>query len=266
MLGTEDPRFRTFLFEQVGTETGRSRIRTFQRQLLEHRQELLPYAIQAAEARGYTYPSGVEAAFEYAVLEYLFAFWQYGNGNCDLIPGATASADEMWSALTTVSSPLDYSDHDIEYYSPFWYQAYTELGYYPHFTEHLSDLLIAVPAPTYRSFAPAGIELSFHPQAMLDVRDWLVREGNRFIYIYGALDPYTVAAVDDPPPGIDAIKIVQPGTNHATTIARLDRREEVCTALERWLGVKIDRSRLTALPGTGEAAANFRRQPGPHAE
>jgi len=261
MLGTEDPRFRTFLFEQVGTEAGRQRIRQFQRHLLEHRQEFLPLVVQAASSRGTSYPLGVEASFEYAVLEFMFAFWQYGSGNTALIPGEDASIEQMWTALTDISSPLDYSVENIDLYAPFWYQAFTELGYYPYYTDHLSDLLTAVSAPTYRSFAPAGAELDFHPQAMIDVRDWLAREGHRFLYIYGALDPYTVAAVDDPPAGIDALKVVQPGNNHGTRIASLDRKEEVCLALERWMAITIDRSRLASLPPAAVFPDDPRRRP-----
>lgn len=261
MLGTEDSRFGTFLFEQAGDEAGRRRIRQFQRHLLEHRQEFLPLVVQAASSRGTSYPLGAEASFEYAVLEFMFAFWQYGSGNTALIPGEEATIEQMWTALTDVSSPLDYSVESIDLYAPFWYQAFTELGYYPYYTEHLNDLLTAVPAPTYRSFAPAGVEMDFHPQAMIDVRDWLAREGHRFLYIYGALDPYTVAAVDDPPAGIDALKIVQPGNNHGTRIASLDRKEEVCLALERWLGITVDRSRLASLPPAAAFPDDPRRRP-----
>ncbi len=249
MLGTEDPRFRTFLFEQVGTEEGRSRIRNFQRHLLQRKNEFLPLAIQAAETRNRTYPLGVEASFEYAVLEYMFAFWQYGDGDTQRIPVANAPNLEMWAALTEVSSPLDYSDTNLSFFEPFWYQAFTELGYYPCFADHLAGWMTAVPSPTYRTFAPPGVTMNFNPQAMLDIREWLAQAGHHMIYVYGALDPYTATAVDDPPAGIDALKFVIPGANHGASLKKLSKDQIAifCATLGRWMGIEIDPSVIASI-------------------
>ena len=243
ILGREDPRFARFLFEQVGNEAGRQKIRDFQRRLLRERSDLMPFVETYASDSNLVYPLGAGASFEYAVLEYMFAFWQYGDGDVAAIPGPEASADELFAHLTAVSGLYYYTDQGIYYFEPFFYQAFTELGYTPYFAAHLEDLLVAVADPDYRDFAPRDVALPFNPDAMPDVRDWLRENGERIIYIYGGNDPWTAAAVE-PAAASDALKVVQPGGNHNVRIRQLDRREEVIATLERWLGLAIDRGRL----------------------
>jgi hypothetical protein len=241
--GSEDPRFARFLFEQVGDEAGRQKIRDFQRRLLSERAALLPFVEAYARENNLTYPLGAEAAFEYAVLEYMFAFWQYGDGDVSRIPGPEAAPAELYAHLASVSGLYYYTDQGLFYFEPFFYQAFTELGYTPFFSEHLDDLLTAARDPDYRTFAPRGIALRFKPEVMRDVREWLQESGQRIIYIYGANDPWTAAAVE-PSAANDALKVTQPGANHNVRISQLDRREEVIVALERWLDIDIDRGRL----------------------
>ena len=241
--GVEDPRFARFLFEQVGDEAGRQKIRDFQRRLLRERSDLMPFVEAYARDINLTYPLGAGAAFEYAVLEYMFAFWQYGDGDVAAIPGPDASPDELFAHLTAVSGLYYYTDQGIYYFEPFFYQAFTELGYTPYFTAHLEDLLVDVGDPDYRTFAPGGVSLRFDPEAMRDVQAWLQERGQRIIYIYGGNDPWTAAAIE-PSAASDALKVVQPGGNHNVRIRQLDRREEVIATLERWLGLAIDRGRL----------------------
>jgi hypothetical protein len=78
---------------------------------------------------------------------------------------------------------------------------------------------------------------------MQDVIPWLQNEGQRIIYIYGGIDPWTAAAVQ-PAGGLDVVKVVQPGANHNVKIGDLDEKELVIQTLERWLNVQIDRSLL----------------------
>jgi hypothetical protein len=86
---------------------------------------------------------------------------------------------------------------------------------------------------------------------MQEVIPWLEGQGQRIIYVYGGIDPWTAAAVQ-PAGGLDVVKVIQPGANHSLTIGDLDQRELVIQTLERWLNVQIDRSVLTAGPASLE--------------
>ena len=244
-----DPRFAPFL-SQVGTADCRKKIRDFQLLVLARRNRLLELFRQYNQAKNYVFSIlSEEAAFEYAVLEYPFAFWQYGaGGDCAGIPGAGAVDQPVLDHLVDVSSPYYYSDEGFLYFQPLFYQAYTEIGYCPYVFDHLKGLLEAVPKPDYRAFAPRGVDLVFMPEVMQDVLPWLESQGQRIIYIYGGIDPWTAAAVQ-PASGLDIVKVVQPGANHNVKIGDLDDRELVVQTLERWLNIQIDRSMV----GAGES-------------
>ncbi len=126
----------------------------------------MPLAHADALQKGYLYHFSEAEAFEYAVLEYPFAFWQYGSGDCAPLPAVDATARELFYHLVAVSPLSYYSDADYEYFRPLFYQAYTEIGYCPYVFDHLAGLLQAVPAPDYRAFAPRVVPLTFRPEVM----------------------------------------------------------------------------------------------------
>ena len=251
MAQPDDPRFAPFL-GSLGSLACRDRIRRFQLEVLGRRADLLPLVHQHALEKGYSFSAFSEAeAFEYAVLEYPFAFWQYGSGGCAVVPGADTNDRALFDHLVEVSPLSYYADAGYEYYRPLFYQAYTEIGYCPYLYGHLAPLLRAVPNPTYRSFAPRGVEMTFRPQAMATVIPWLRGQGERIVYLYGGNDPWTAAALG-PDPGLDALQVIQPGANHGVKIRDLDQAAAVIAALERWLQIDIDESRLAAVPAQEE--------------
>lgn len=240
----DDPRFAPF-FQTVGSAECRQKLLDFQRLVLSRRAQLMPLFRQHAASQGYVFSIiPEEEAFEYCALEYPFAFWQYGQEtDCADIPGDTVGDQAALDHLVAVSSAYYYSDQGFLYFQPLFYQAYTEIGYCPYIYSQVEDLLQFVSQPDYRVFAPRGVDLVFRPEVMQDVIPWLENEGERIIYLYGAIDPWTAAAVE-PAASLDVLKIVQPGGNHSIRIRNLDQRDLVIQTLERWLGISIDSSRL----------------------
>ncbi|MBN2354569.1 peptidase [candidate division KSB1 bacterium] len=245
---TEDPRFAPF-FEQVGTTDCHDKIHAFQREVLSRRQSIMPLLTQYAQTNNYTFSIiSAEEAFEYSVVEYQFAFWQYGSeSDCADIPEVTASDAALFDHLISVSPLYFYEDDGFVYVQPLFYQAYTEIGYCPYVYNHLQDLLQAVPEPRYRAFAPVGAELVFKPEVMPDVINYLQNEGERIIYIYGAIDPWSAAALA-PSPGLDAVFCLQPGANHTIKISGLSQKGQVLEALQRWLNIDLTPDRLDVFP------------------
>ena len=94
-LSLEEERIYTFL-DTVGTEACRTAIYEVQKEVLKNRDYALPRLKWYAKGAGlnFTYLS-LEEAFEYAVLEYPFSFWQLG-GKCEDIP---QKADGIEAAL-----------------------------------------------------------------------------------------------------------------------------------------------------------------------
>jgi hypothetical protein len=243
----DDPRFTRFLREQVGDPTCRERLAAFQRRVLARRAELLPLFRQHDQGQGYRFTIvPEEAAFEYSVLEYPFAFWQYGSDTeCASVPREDASDGQVLEHLLTNSPSSYYADSGFLTYQPLYYQAYTEIGYCTYEYAHLQDLLREVPEPTYRTFAPRDAQMTFRPEVMADVLPWLRHRGERIVYIYGGNDPWTAGALE-PDRSLDALMVVQPGANHRVRISDLDRRSEVVAALEGWLSVDVTDAGLAA--------------------
>lgn len=237
MFGVEDPRFVTFLTEQVGTPEDREKITSFQRLCLLNRDLLIPYYIDYAHEKGLTYKFSPGETFEYNVLEYMFSFWQYGDGDTSKIPGEEAGPEAWFNHLKEINDPIYYTANVITEFEPYYYQAYTQLGCTPYIYEHLSDLLMDLHNPTYRVFAP-DTEMVFDPGAMPDINTWLQNSGNNFIYIYGGNDPYTSTAVELSGK-TNALKIVQPSANHGVNISDLDEKDLVINTLKEWLDMDI---------------------------
>ena len=239
-LSQEDPRIIRFL-RTVGTAEERGKIREFQFALLKREKEMLPLMDRLAQKQNLTFSIGKAMAFEYSVLEYPCAFWQYGS-SAESIPQPDAPADTLFDSLDRVASIYYYSDQGIRTYEPFQYQAYTEIGYYGYDISDFRGMLSAVTNPTNIILAPKNTDLTFNPSVMYNVYTWLRDHGNNIIYIYGETDLWGATAMELSGK-TNALKIVKPGGSHRTRIGNLPsaQRDEVYGALEKWLGIRIAR-------------------------
>jgi len=180
-------------------------------------------------------------AFEYAVMEYQFAFWQWGE-SCDKIPSDTTSIEDIATYLISISSPNWYSDKSIEGGQPHYYQVATELGYYEYETKAFQDFLVDLPTDKNPMciFLLEDIPIEFNSRLLNDVNHWLEANGNKFIYIYGAMDPWSAAAVPQSD-YVDSEWFIMKGKHHGTArIARMtgSERARLVSTLERWLSIE----------------------------
>jgi hypothetical protein len=238
VFGTRDERFIPFM-EEVGSTECRESQNNYERLLLEQRDSLIPRFADWFEDHAYSFSLDPDEAFEYAVLEYHFAFWQFHDLGCESIPGEGASLDELFDHLSEVLWMDLFSDSRLYYYAPYHYQALTENGYPAYSTTHIADLLEVAGDPGAEFFLPAGLNTSYDPSVMADIDQWLKTEGDRIIYIYGEIDPWT-AGMLEPGEGTNALCIVQPGEDHGVRIGDLDERTRVIDSLEAWLGLEIE--------------------------
>jgi hypothetical protein len=237
VFGTGDPRFVPFM-ENVGSAECREAQNKFERLLLEQRDALIPKFVNWFSVRGYTFSSDPEEAFEYAVLEYHFAFWQFHNVSCEAIPGEGATIEELFAHLEEVLWMELFSDEDKYYYMPYHYQALTQNGYPSYVTSHIADLLEVATDPGADFFLPYEVSTTYDPSTIEDIDQWLRTEGDNIIYIYGEYDPWTAAPLV-PGEGTNALFILQPEEDHGVRIGDLDEEARVLDSLEVWLGVEI---------------------------
>jgi len=239
----EDKRLYEFL-NTTGSEVCRNDIISYQRKLLQNRDKILPLLRYYSKGAGveYTYLS-IDEAFEYAVLEYSFSFWQSGIG-CDDIPLDTASLDEIVDHFIVVSNIKFFSDASIAKYGSHYYQAAEEMGYYGYETNNFKDLLIALPAIPYpfAALTPNKIHVDFDNTLLKNVNQWLESNPYKFVYINGAYDTWSATAVPESDNENSIWFFMDDKYHYNARIRNMDEEDynELINTLETWLSLTIE--------------------------
>jgi len=183
----EDPR-TTEHINTIGEAECRAKVTRFQRLLLENRSALLKeIEIYATEKDLKFTKVSVEEALEYAALEFSFSFWQWG-GKCEDIPTDTANAKELFDYANKVVGISFYCDKTFHRLLPSYYQHMIELGYYGFDFAPVKDLLKVVKSTSNNRFAPRNVDLTYNPNYIKTVRNYIENKGDNILYIYGEYD------------------------------------------------------------------------------
>lgn len=239
---TSDKRYIDFL-DNVGGNTYkdcRKRIENLQSLLLEKREEILPKIKGEYETLG-----SKDIAFEHAVYELPFAFWQYGNpfspmAGCGKVPGKEATVAQMFKFLETVNDVEEsYSDGSLKKFIPYLVQAANQLGGPAAKLTHLADLAKYEDTYDLKSYIPDDAPHDFDPEAMKEIQGWVQSESSKIMFIYGEYDPWTAGAYK---PGVaenDNYFYVAPRANHGAKVNLLSEndRKKAWTTLAGWLGI-----------------------------
>jgi hypothetical protein len=243
-LAVEDERLVDFL-DNVGTPECRARILAFQRALLSDYERTLGLFRERAQQNNLSFPMGWRRAFELSILEYEFAYWQWSGGaNCDKIPGPGADPEVLIDELFTIDAPGFFTTASIDYFFPFFYQAYAELGMYGYAVDSLEGYLKEYKeyVNNYHTFIPENMEVIYNPQTLQDVNQYLLHEGNNFIFVYGENDAWSATAFVADGARTNSITLFKEDGSHFTRISDLSpgQKQQVFDRLEEWLGIQID--------------------------
>ncbi len=240
--GLEDKRIYTFL-DTVGSQECRDKIKAVQVKLLKERERVLPLLkwFSYGAQLNFNYLN-FEQAFEYQVLEYPFAFWQWG-GICEDIPDTTEDIENILYHLVGISGLDFFADKSMDQFASHYYQAGSQMGYYGYDLGDLKPLIKALPTDQNPSavFMPHKMQADFNNEVVLKTKDWLEKHGHRFIYINGNSDTWSATAVR-PSNGVDALWFFLAGKDHAQ--ARIknmseEERQLMVDKLEEWLGITL---------------------------
>ncbi len=237
----EDGRHEVFLREQVGTAKERKAVEEAQLTLLKRKQALLPMLAAYCKEKGYTFRVPLEEVFDYCVLEYAFALWQWGMPVAN-IP-SEKDADKVWfDHLIAINAP-DYFSQQSPFPS-FNVQAAKELGYYGYDVEPFKAYLSIATAKDYlrRVMLPEELDdLTFDDTLYRHTVDFLKNEDPKMIYIYGENDPWTASGVTWLEGKKNIHVFVHPRGSHSTRIATFSEKKqrEIKSLLEDWLDVKL---------------------------
>ncbi|MFE5794200.1 aminopeptidase [Streptomyces sp. NPDC056503] len=241
VVNKEDSAYDRF-FAGVGTKECRDRLNSMQREALLRRGPLQEKFRAWAEAEGATFDTigSLDKAWEATVLDFVWGFWQYyGEDVCDTVPeAATASDDTVYETIDAYAGWSAYTDQGLEYYTPYYYQAATELGAPSIKQPHLAGLSRYGYQPA-SNFVPREIPMKFKPWVMRDVDDWVRKNANRMLFVYGENDPWGSEPFRVGKGTKDSYVFYAPGANHGANVAGLAdaEREKATARILAWAGV-----------------------------
>ncbi|MEV0119977.1 S28 family serine protease [Streptomyces sp. NPDC050703] len=231
-------------FRTVGTQECRDALNAVQREMLVRRDTLLPRFEREAKAEGSTFDQTLGTtgrAYEFAVLDQVWNFWQSGTAaDCPTVPDAgKATDDELydWSKKHGFSV---YRDQELgtNGSGPYYRQAATQLGWADLRFSHLKDVRRHPDVYQPNSVLPEAMRGTYDNRTMADVDRWVKKHGRRMMFVYGQNDPWSAERFT--PSRHDSHLYEVPGANHGASIAKLPEPQQsrAIATIKRWAGVE----------------------------
>ncbi|MFJ1974799.1 S28 family serine protease [Streptomyces sp. NPDC087903] len=261
VVNDEDSAYDRF-FTSVGTKQCRDRLNAVQREALVRREPLeKKYTAYAAE-NGYTFDTigSLDRAYEAVVLDYVWGFWQYSLlSDCDSIPADAKNAtdDDIWNSIDTISGFSFYTDQGLEPYTPYYYQAGTQLGAPTIHFPYIEKKYVRYGYQPPRNFVPRSIPMTFRPTAMRDVDTWVRHNAHHMLFVYGQNDPWGAERFSVGKGAKDSYVFTAPGLNHGANVAGLvaDEKALATARILKWAGVAS--ATVQADPAAAKPLAKF---------
>ena len=233
--GAEDGRHEPFIANFAGTPEQRAKILAFQREVLKRRSTLQPMFDALCAEKKYEFNLPLEEIYDYSVLEFSFALWQWGS-NTDEIPAPDADDKKVFDYWMKISSP-DYFVKESPTTS-FFVQAAKELGYYGYDTKPFEGLLKVKSTKGYlaKLFLPQDQKFKFNKKLSRKLEKFVATTNSNMIFIYGEFDPWSAVMVSEPK-STNVVVVTDPAGSHRARISTLpqESRQRVISLLERWL-------------------------------
>lgn len=233
----EDGRHEQFL-KEVGSEQERNRIECYQTELFKRKGEMVDLLSAYCNENNLEHRISMAQLFDYCVLEYSFALWQWGADRTQ-IPAVESSSKELFAHLMKISGPEYFAENQLN--TSFFVQAARELGYYGYDTKPFKKYLSINSTEGYLDNILLPQELvgkvEYRPALAQKVYRYLKDHDPRIIFIYGEVDPWTASRVPTFEGKTNEFIYIQPNGSHGARISTMPKamREEIMMTLNRWL-------------------------------
>jgi hypothetical protein len=236
----EDPHIYKFL-KTVGTDADREKIYNFQVLCFENFNELEKLLIKKSKEKKWSFKFGFKKALQYTILEYSFAFWQWGGFPTDQIPSNNATPAELFNHLNNVAGFTFFEDKGVEANRPFFWAALTEIGIYGYQTKPFAKYLGDTTDFTFDFTAPNGYTPVYNPKPMQEVKLFLDNKAENMLFIYGGLDTWGATAYH-PSGKNNLVNMTLPNGHHGTRIKNFPKkdREYIYSLISKWMDVNIN--------------------------
>lgn len=231
----EDGRHEPFL-RKVSTPENRRKIADFQTEILKRRATMRPLLDDYCRTQGLTFRISPDEVLDYCVLEYPFAFWQWGHAP-ERIPGNDADDRTLFDHLLRISEPSYFAENQPNV--SFFVQAARELGYYGYDTKPLKKYLTIKNSRHYlrNILLPEGTTIRFDRRLHQKITGYLKKNDPKIIFVYGENDPWTAAGISEQRGKQNRIIAIQPGGSHKARIRTMPEsiRTQICDRIASWL-------------------------------
>lgn len=236
----EDGRHEKFLAKKVGTKEERKVIEQAMKEFMRRKPELMERFHTFCEKNNYHFQLSEEDIYDYCVLEFPFALWQWGTP-VEKIPQLDEDDEAWFHCLMEVAGP-DYFAYP-SHYLPFDVQAKRELGYYGYALKPIKKWSSLKSTKGYleKIWLPDSLQkYDFDPTLYKRTVKYLKKEDPTHIFIYGEIDPWSSSGVCT---WLNCKKkknmrvYVQPRGSHKARIGNMpdDMKEEIIQRLTKWL-------------------------------
>lgn len=236
----EDGRHEKFLAKKVGTKEERQAILNAQQEFMKRKEVCMPMFREYNKTHNYNYYISDEDIYDYTVLEYPFALWQWGT-SVSTIPSADADNETWFKHLMDIAGP-DYFAYPNKYV-PFDVQAARELGYYGYDLKPIKKWASVKKTKGYlkKIMLPDSLRnIEFDATLYKRTVKYLKENDPKHIFIYGEIDPWSASGVCT---WLDCKKkenmrvYVQPRGSHTARILNMpdDMKKEIIGRLMGWM-------------------------------
>ena len=244
----EDRRIYQFLDTAGGLPTAQ-KIKRVQVFMLQHEKEVLQRLPLSVKHLHFTAVGGLGAAYELAVMEYPFSFWQISDIDPKDIPVGDNFNDyynhfmEVFGGDYALFSSLVSDESGVLPYLPHAFMTY-ETGYYKYNLAPFKNWLhyLKEPNPSAAFLLPGVPRKAYIPAFEQKINAWLAKNGNNIVCIYGGRDTWSACKVSFDE-GVRAKRFIIPGANHfaarITNMAPAMQQEFVAT-LRSMTGLTAD--------------------------
>lgn len=234
--GVEDGRHEKFL-RKVGNKQMRRKVTAFQTEILKRKAEITPLLEAYCKDKELTFNVPMEEVLDYCVLEYSFAFWQWGTSTGQ-IPLRSSDSQTLFDHLMKISGPDYFTKSD--YFGSFFVQAARELGYYGYDVKPFRPYLSITSSDGYlkRLILPANAgPIAFNDALYRKVYNYLKENDPQMIFIYGEFDPWSATAAPRFKGKKNEQIYVLPKGSHTARISNMpdDLKEKILTQINIWL-------------------------------
>ena len=233
----EDPRIFEFL-KNVGPAEERAKVKDFQELCFENRSALLEILKAKATEKGMSWEFGVEKAIDYSILEYSFAYWQWGT-DPNTIPLKPASAEVIYEHLFDVVGYGFFEEHAVENLQPYFWAALTEQGIYGYETIPFQKYMHTDKMYTFDWAFPDDITKVYDLKPMQRIKTFLDSNAEKMLFIYGENDAWSSTAVEltENANKRELYKFVKAKGDHKTRIKSFDAetQKKIYDIIDSWL-------------------------------